>query len=128
MRSSRITGRKQESGAPQKANPANPDAGITVTWGDQSFEEMLYTSLTYRWKGETTDNLLAEQTRELEETRFFTALDDDIDGRLTEAELKGMLGQRMKANFERMDMNSDGAIDKQEYITINRLMRARGQQ
>ncbi|MAP96271.1 MAG: hypothetical protein CMK07_15095 [Ponticaulis sp.] len=111
-----------------KANPANPDAGITVTWGDQSFEEMLYTSLTYRWKGETTDNLLAEQTRELEETRFFTALDDDIDGRLTEAELKGMLGQRMKANFERMDMNSDGAIDKQEYITINRLMRARGQQ
>lgn len=111
-----------------KGNPANPDPNITVTWGDQSFEEMLYTSLSYRWVGETTDNRLDGQTRELEETRFFTALDDNIDGKLTKDELKGRMGNRMASNFDQMDMNSNGAIDKDEYIAVNRMMRARGQQ
>lgn len=111
-----------------EGNAANPDPNITVTWGDQSFEEMLYTSLSYRWKGETTDNMMPEKTRELEETRFFTALDDNLDGRLTKDELKGRLGERMKSGFSQMDQNSDDAIDMNEYVTVNRMMRARGQQ
>ncbi|MAK62934.1 MAG: alkyl hydroperoxide reductase [Ponticaulis sp.] len=111
-----------------KSNDANPDPNAVITWGDQSFEEMLYTSLSFRFKGETTDNRLDNQMAELDETRMFTAMDDNIDGRLTTDELKGMLGQRMKAGFDRMDMNSDGAVDLNEYVTINRLLRARGQQ
>ena len=36
-----------------KRNPANPDPNKEITWGDQSFEEMFYTSLRYRWNDET---------------------------------------------------------------------------
>lgn len=109
-------------------NAANPDASVNVTWGDQSFEEMLYTSLAYRWKGETTTNRLDSQSEEMNATRFFTAMDDNIDGLLTDDELKGMMGQRMRAGFAQMDQNDDGAVDMEEYITVNRLMRARGSQ
>ena len=35
-----------------KRNPANPDPNRTVPWGDQSFDEMLYTALRYRWVGD----------------------------------------------------------------------------
>jgi len=28
-------------------NKSNPDATKTVTWGDQTWEEMMYTSITY---------------------------------------------------------------------------------
>ena len=89
---------------------------------------MLYTSLAYRWKGETTTNRLDSQSEEMNATRFFTAMDDNIDGLLTDDELKGMMGQRMRAGFAQMDQNDDGAVDMEEYITVNRLMRARGSQ
>ena len=29
-------------------NPANPDPNQVVTWGEQSFEEMLFASLVFR--------------------------------------------------------------------------------
>ena len=34
-------------------NPANPDPNRTVPWGDQSFDEMLYTKIRYAWADET---------------------------------------------------------------------------
>ena len=34
-------------------NPANPDPSKEVVWGDQSFEEMFFTQLRYRWVDET---------------------------------------------------------------------------
>jgi hypothetical protein len=110
------------------ANAANPDPNIQVTWGEQSFEEMLYTSLSFRWVGETTDNRLDHQSAEMNETRMFTAMDDNMDGQLTEDELTGMLGSRMRAGFSRMDLDGSGSVGMDEYVTVNRMMRARGQQ
>lgn len=110
------------------ANVANPDPDVNVTWGEQSFEEMLYTSLAYRWVGETTDNRLDAQSEHMQASRFFTAMDDNIDGMLTEDELRGILGERMRAGFDRMDMDGDGSVSMDEYLTIQRMRQARGQQ
>ncbi len=38
-------------------NPANPDHNRVVPWGDQSFDEMLYTAFHYEWVGETSDKM-----------------------------------------------------------------------
>ncbi len=103
-------------------NLANPDPEANVTWGEQSFEEMLYTRLSYRWKGETTANRMDEKDVELQTLGFFGAMDDNMDGRLVEAELKGMMGSRMKAGFQQMDFNKDGAVSKEEWITVRKFM------
>jgi hypothetical protein len=36
------------------ANKANPDPGKTVTWGDQTWEEMMYTSITFSFAPATS--------------------------------------------------------------------------
>ena len=36
-------------------NPANPDPSIVVHWGEQSWEEMLYGSISYRYADETKE-------------------------------------------------------------------------
>lgn len=107
-------------------NVANPDPSLEITWGDQSFEEMLYTSLSFRWKGETTDNRLDSQQDALMAGRFFTAMDDNVDGQLTLAEMKGSMGQRMKAGFPFMDADKNEAVSREEFINFNRARAARG--
>ncbi len=104
------------------ANVSNPDADAKVTWGEQSHEEMLFTSLSYRWKGETTANRLDEQETRLRESRMLTAMDDNMDGQVTQDEMKGMLGARLKPSFERMDLDSDGALTIDEWLTVRKFM------
>ncbi len=106
-------------------NFANPDPSVEVTWGEQSHEEMLYTALIYRWKGETTDNLLEDQTRELRKHRLFASMDDNIDGMLQEAEFRGLVGARMKPMFAMMDANGDGGVDRDEFAAARKEMRRR---
>lgn len=96
-------------------NRANPDSSVNVTWGEQSHEEMLYTSFSYRWKGETTANLNEEATKQLDASRFFFAMDDNIDGNLEEAELRGMLGQRLAPAYPFMDQDKDGRVTVEEF-------------
>ena len=103
-------------------NFANPDPNVEVTWGEQSFEEMLYTSLTYRWKGETTDNQMPELAEELDKNRFFYAMDDNMDGLLEEAEFRGLLGSRMKAFFGAIDQDKSGSIDPLEFQRAREFM------
>jgi hypothetical protein len=38
-------------------NKANPNAKIDVTWGEQSWQEMMYFRVNYRWADETVDNM-----------------------------------------------------------------------
>ena len=96
-------------------NPANPDPSLRITWGDQSFQEMLYTSLSYRWKEETRDNLTPRYEKMLRAGRGFGMLDDNIDGKLERSELRGSHGQQLSRNYERMDENGDGVLTLDEY-------------
>src|SRR5690606_25757807 len=69
-------------------NLANPDPDAQITWGEQSFEEMLYTAIRYRWADETADNRV-QHDEMMRRTRMVGMLDDDIDGLVQQAELRG---------------------------------------
>jgi peroxiredoxin len=97
-------------------NPANPDHNRTVPWGDQSFDEMLYTALHYRWVGETSDKMdeYVAYDKALNSTRLFGMLDTKVNGKLDESELTGPIGSQFAKSFAKIDTDHDGFIEPQE--------------
>jgi mono/diheme cytochrome c family protein len=108
-----------------KRNPGNPDPTREVTWGEQSFQEMLYTALQYRWVGETTDHQLPDYDKELMATRLFGMLDQNVDGKLSKDELRGTYGAPLKAAFALIDTNHDGFLDEKELAAAEAAKKAR---
>ena len=104
-------------------NVANPDPSKQIVWGDQSWEEMLYTSLSYRIKGETTANRKPEEVADIENNRFYYIYDDNMDGVIQEAEFKGSSGNQLRQYFGMMDQDKSGAVDKQEFTQAMDYMR-----
>jgi hypothetical protein len=96
-------------------NPANPDPSRRTPWGRQSKDEMLYTTLSFRWKEETTTEQKPEFSRMLRSLRLFGMLDDDIDDVLRRDELRGRPGQAIARRLEKLDSDGDGAISRAEY-------------
>src|SRR6202012_5900602 len=78
-----------------KENPANPDPNKVITWGEQSWQEMFYTAIRYRWLDETSDHLLPQYDQDLNKDRMMGMLDANMDGKLEKAELKGQVGQML---------------------------------
>jgi hypothetical protein len=94
-------------------NPANPDPKRTVSWGEQSFDEMLYTAIRYRWLDETSTHRVAYDD-ELRAGQLLGMLDDNIDGKIELAELKGSVGDQLKPSFAKIDANRDGSLEPKE--------------
>jgi hypothetical protein len=111
-----------------KRNPANPNPNEKIVWGDQSFEEMFYTSLRYLWKDETAKDQ-KEYDKLLNRTRLLGMLDDDIDGKVQMAELRGQFKERIgnPLAFGVVDKNKDGGIDMAEFEAVMGQMRRPGQ-
>jgi hypothetical protein len=107
-----------------KQNPANPDATKTIVWGDQSWEEMFYTAVRYRWTDETSARLTNNDDL-IDKTRLMGMFDDNVDGRIQKAELKGEMGANLVKFFPMVDKNADGAIDKVEYAAMQAMMGGR---
>ena len=99
-------------------NAANPDPSKKIVWGDQSFEEMLYTAISYRWSDETSADQKGEYQDLLNAGRLFGMLDDNIDESIQKDEIRGRAGRRLAGNFDRLDRNGDGALSWQEYSAI----------
>jgi hypothetical protein len=93
-----------------KRNPNNPDPSKTVVWGDQSWEEMFYTAIRYRWLDETSAHLV-DYDDLMNQTRMVGMLDDNMDGKIQKAELKGEIGQKLADSFEKIDRDGSGALD-----------------
>ena len=108
-----------------KRNPANPDSNRTVPWGDQSFDEMLYTALRYRWTDETSDNMKPEYEKALNMNRMMGMFDDDRKGYLVKADLKGPMGKGLSGSFAMIDANKDGKLDAQELAMAQAFMNRR---
>ncbi|MDP3493472.1 MAG: hypothetical protein Q8R82_10175 [Hyphomonadaceae bacterium] len=102
----------------------NPDQ--EVVWGDQSFEEMLFTSVQYRWKDETAKNPREDLQQQLQASQMLTAADDNRDGMLQEAEMKSPMFQPVKANFAAIDTDKSGALSFQEAgVALKKMMEER---
>ncbi len=68
-------------------NHANPDPTETVTWGDQTFEEMFYMRMNYRWMDETRENQVGEQyDREMMSSLMTGMVDNNLNGKIDPAE------------------------------------------
>ncbi|MCR5874149.1 redoxin family protein [Phenylobacterium sp. J426] len=110
-----------------KRNPANPDPTKEIVWGDQSFEEMFYTALRYRWIDETAKKQVAYD-EEMNQTRMLGMLDDNLDGKLQKAELKGQFGKQLASFFGQIDRDSSGAIEKAELAAVQQMLFQRRRQ
>jgi len=105
-----------------KRNPTNPDPKIEVRWGEQSSEEMLALYLHYRWTDETVANQKPENDKLMQAGMMMGVMDDDLDGKLTKAELKGSMGENLAKYFAMIDANKDGGIDQKELDAAMKLM------
>jgi peroxiredoxin len=104
-----------------KRNPANPDPSKQVVWGDQSWEEMFYTALRYRWVDETSKHMV-NYDEGLNNDRLMGMLDQNIDGKIQKSELKGQIGEQIGKYFDQLDTNHDGAIDSTELAAMQKMM------
>jgi hypothetical protein len=102
-------------------NPSNPDPKINVSWGEQSFQEMLFTSLSYRWVGETASHRV-KYDEEMGKTRLLGMMDDNLDGKIEKAELRGQMGNMLLKYFDALDKNHDGGLDADELAAAQAMM------
>jgi len=109
-----------------KRNPSNPDPSIKVSWGEQSFQEMLFTSLSYRWVDETAKHRVDYET-EFNKTRLIGMMDDNLDGKLQKAELRGQMGSALLKYFDVLDKNHDGVLDADELAAAQAMVGPRRQ-
>jgi len=105
-------------------NPANPNPNEKVIWGDQSWEEMHYTSIYYEWLDETVAKQ-ADATDEMRGSRMMGMLDDNLDEKVQLAEVRGPMSNMIKTRFAELDVNKDGALDTAEFKPINAMMPGR---
>jgi len=104
-----------------KRNPSNPEPNREITWGEQSFQEMLFTSLRYRWTDETASHRVTWE-QDLAKGRLMGMMDDNLDGKLQKAELKGQMGGMIAKYFDVLDKNKDGALDAGEMTAAQAMM------
>jgi peroxiredoxin len=111
-------------------NPANPDHNRVVPWGDQSFDEMLYTAFHYEWVGETSDKMdqFAPYDKELMKNRLFGMLDTKMNGKLDKSEMTGPIGKQFAAAFDKIDSDHDGFIEPNELLAAEANAQKRRQQ
>ena len=105
-----------------KNNPANPDPKITVTWGEQSWEEMQYTALGFRWNDETVANRKDDYQKRLEDSRTIGMMDTNLDDKVAKTEVRGRMAKMLLDNWDKVDANKDGYIAVSEMGPINQMM------
>jgi hypothetical protein len=101
-------------------NFANPAPEKDVIFGEQSWEEMLTFFIHYRWVGETVAAPLDDYDRLLQQGHTMGVLDDNLDGRLSMAELRGRQGEWLKAGFAKLDTNADNHLQSNELSAARR--------
>jgi peroxiredoxin len=109
-------------------NKSNPDPLKDVSWGEQTSEEMLALYLHYRWTDETVAVQKPEYEALLQGGLMMGVLDDNLDGKLQQSELRGRQAAVLKANFALLDANKDGAADKDEMAAAMKFLSNRNRQ
>lgn len=94
-------------------NPANPDPNREIVWGDQSFEEMFYTALRFRWTEETSADQ-KDFDKLIRNSQLLAMMDDNVDSKVQPEELRGNLAA-FKDKLPMADANKDGGLDNTEF-------------
>ncbi len=102
-----------------KNNLANPDPTKNVTWGEQTFNEMMYFRVNYRFADETSSHMRNDLASALQASSAFGMLDDNADDKITRDELRGSRSAAMLANFAMLDRDGNGYLDKTEFAAAS---------
>ena len=70
--------------------------------------------LHYRWEGETVAAPRADYDRLMSAGGLMGTLDDNQDGKLQAAELRGVQGARYRTQIAMLDRDGDGALNPAE--------------
>jgi hypothetical protein len=96
-------------------NPANPDPLRRVRWGQQSWDEMLYGAVRYRWQDETS----AAPTHDERMSRLgqlYGYMDVNRDGALGTDELPVALRLWITPRFATLDVDGSGVLEMTELL------------
>lgn len=96
-------------------NLSNPDPTKNVSWGEQTFEEMMIGFYVERFpKGQAPEKPAGIKLDELDPKQIFVGLDADKDGKLSKEEVPAKFADK----FAFIDSNGDGSITEDELTTI----------
>jgi peroxiredoxin/mono/diheme cytochrome c family protein len=97
-------------------NLSNPDPKKRVTWGDQTWDEMMIGFYVEVFpKGQMPDRPSGSRNLgRLDPEKIFASLDSNGDGKLTKDELPGRLAQ----GFALADTDHDGFVSKEELTKL----------
>jgi hypothetical protein len=104
-------------------NPGNPDPNRKVPWGLQSWDEMLYGSVSYTWDHERSDAPLHDE-RTADIAQWIGFMDEDMDGLVQPGELPLKIRLGLLFSFDDLDADDDGGLNLEEMI--NMLTQLRG--
>jgi hypothetical protein len=99
-------------------NPANPDPKLNIAWGEQTWNEMMYFRVNYRWADETSHHIRNDLQAKLFESRVIGFLDTNADGKVELSELRGNYAG-LKSRFAELDTDHDGSLDAKELAAAN---------
>ena len=100
-------------------NFANPDPDKTVTWGLQSWDEMLYGAFVYRWSDETSANPIHSAAR-FRAAQTVGFLDSDMDGGIQSDEIGERLKKQLEPAFTHFDANGNEALEVDELFNYQK--------
>jgi hypothetical protein len=99
-------------------NLANPDPKLNVSWGEQTWNEMMYFRVNYRWADETSHHVRNDLQAKLFESRVIGFLDTNADGKVELSELRGNYAG-LRTRFAELDTDHDGSLDAKELAAAN---------
>ncbi len=106
-------------------NLSNPDPTKTVSWGQQTFEEMMIGFFVERFpKGQAPEKPSGGRPDQLDPKQVFASLDADKDGKLSKEEVPGKFADK----FAFIDSDGDGSVSEEELTTILKLFGGRQRQ
>jgi hypothetical protein len=86
---------------------------VDVQTGEQTYQEMMYFRVNYRWADETVDNIRNDLQTKLMQSMSIGMLDDNADDLIQKDEMKGAMAS-MKARFDALDVDRNGGLDAKE--------------
>ncbi len=99
-------------------NLSNPDPTKVVTWGEQTFEEMMIGFFVEQFpKGQAVKSSI-NPLENLDPKQVFAQMDADKDGKLSQEEVPA----QFRDKFQFLDTNGDGFVSEQELNFVLKLI------